>query len=221
MSLSLLLLFAIAILLSLSTTTNAYVFSDKTIAFGWESITTDAVWLFDDVLIAAVNVQFPTLLIPLGSLTFNASLYRLSQGLRPPRTEPIGFETGFFLDSGVLIVCHTIFDQSVRSPGGNLVSTFGADVSQPYQIFPFEFGTGILTTNEGVVATIALTGMGDVVVNDGVFEKFSNGHVRLNTMGNFTDITNGTAFQFEGLYLYKFDSNHNLYWWDSYVAPWW
>lgn len=203
--------------------TNAYVFSDKTVTFGYEAIEKNAIFLLNDTLITEVNTKYPSLAIPLGSLTFKGHLYRFSEGLRPPRTSPIGLEVGFFVAPGTFIIFHEIYEKSIKAPGGDIVFTIGQDPLQPFQIGPYTLGTGMLTTNEGIDATLSFTAMGDVTVNNGIFESFSNGHVRMNSMTNWNPmlLVNGSAFEFETLYLFKFNSNKNGYWWNSYAWPWW
>jgi hypothetical protein len=211
---------------SLMLSSEAYIFSDKTITIGYESISENSTFLYDDDLINWINDRFPGLDIPLGSLTFNASLYRISQGLRPIKTNPIGEEIGFFIPPGAFVFYHKIFGRHLTNPNGEMgeiVSVGGLDPSQPFQLLPYTAGIAALTTNEGIETTSILVGMFDVIYTTGIFEHFSNGHVRVNSMTTLNPmlICNGTSFRFECIYALKFDSNHNLFWWDSYAWPWW
>lgn len=205
---------------------NAYVYSNKTINTGYESIAINSTMILDDDLINWMNAQFVGLNIPLGSLTFNSTLHRLSEGLRTPRPSPIGREIGFFIAPSTIVLYHQIYGKHLTHPGGEmgeLVSVLGLDVNQPYQFMTYTAGTAMLTTNEGIVTTDILVGMADIVYVTGIFEKFTNGHIRVNSMTTLTPSTilNGTIFSCETVYLAKLDSNQNLFWWDSYVWAWW
>jgi hypothetical protein len=200
-------------------------FSDKPVIFAFECIATNATFLYDDALINVVNAKFPGLNIPLGSLTWNTTMYRISEGLRPPRPDPIGEELVFLSPDGNFTIYHKIFGRHLTIPKGEIgeMISVSGNPDRPYQLLPYTAGSATLTTNEGLTTHGVLVAMFDVVRNTGIFEKFSNGYVRANAMNTIDpmNIAAGVSFRSECIYVFKFDSNRNLFWWDSYEWQWW
>ena len=235
-SVMLLLLFSVFISVTFFPTGahGAYTWSDRTITIGYQSISNYSVFLYDEDLVASVNARFPGLDLPIDCLTFNASLYRLSTGLRPvkknaalgPLPDPIGIEYGFFVPPNRFVFYHRIFGRHLTIPRGEygeLVISFGDDNTQPFQLLEYTYGTQVLTTNEDVISFTAFVGMGDVLYGTGIFARFSNGHVRANSMTSIEpiNIVNASDFMCECVYGAKFDANANVFRHDSYTWPFW
>jgi hypothetical protein len=224
----------VTILIAIATSIDAHVWSNRTVILGYESISNSSMFLYDDILIEAMNARFSGLDMPFGSLTYNASLHKMSEGLnfvkrdtKGPTNDIIGVEYGFLIPPGTFVIYHRIFGRHLALSRGEvgellMVAEVGSE-DDPLQILPYISGPGFMVTNEGITSTHAFMGMFRVLNGTGIFEPYGYGRVRVNGMTTINPLSliNGTQFKTDCIYLAKFEYNETQFGQRYFEWPHW